>query len=62
MQDNKFNRVYDDVDQRASTVSESDNTGAPQGTVLSAFLFPFYTTDFSHGTETSHLQMMVVGW
>uniref|UniRef100_A0AAX7SJH0 Reverse transcriptase domain-containing protein n=1 Tax=Astatotilapia calliptera TaxID=8154 RepID=A0AAX7SJH0_ASTCA len=32
------------------------NTGAPQGTVLSPFLFTLYTTDFSHCTETCHLQ------
>ncbi|KAI4889354.1 hypothetical protein NFI96_010285 [Prochilodus magdalenae] len=32
------------------------NTGAPQGTVLSPFLFTLYTTDFSYCTETCHLQ------
>lgn len=33
------------------------NTGAPQGTVLSPFLFTFYTTDFNY-TETCHLQIL----
>ena len=32
------------------------NTGAPQGTVLSPFLFTLYTTDFSYQTESCHLQ------
>ncbi|KAI4899972.1 hypothetical protein NFI96_015155 [Prochilodus magdalenae] len=32
------------------------NTGAPQGTVLSPFLFTLYTTDFNYCTETCHLQ------
>ncbi|KAJ8342067.1 hypothetical protein SKAU_G00319950 [Synaphobranchus kaupii] len=32
------------------------NTGAPQGTVLSPFLFTIYTTDFNYLTETCHLQ------
>uniref|UniRef100_A0A8C5DEW5 Reverse transcriptase domain-containing protein n=1 Tax=Gouania willdenowi TaxID=441366 RepID=A0A8C5DEW5_GOUWI len=32
------------------------NTGAPQGTVLSPFLFTTYTTDFSYCTDTCHLQ------
>ncbi|RXN30264.1 RNA-directed DNA polymerase from mobile element jockey-like protein [Labeo rohita] len=32
------------------------NTGAPQGTVLSTFLFTLYTTDFNYRTETCHLQ------
>ena len=32
------------------------NTGTPQGTVLSPFLFTLYTTDFSYCTETCHLQ------
>ncbi|KAI2649597.1 RNA-directed DNA polymerase from mobile element jockey [Labeo rohita] len=32
------------------------NTGAPQGTVLSPFLFTLYTTDFDYRTETCHLQ------
>ncbi|KAJ0028904.1 hypothetical protein NQD34_003901 [Periophthalmus magnuspinnatus] len=32
------------------------NTGAPQGTVLSPFLFTLYTTDFSYCSETCHLQ------
>ena len=32
------------------------NTGAPQGTVLSPFLFTLYTTDFGHNTESCHLQ------
>lgn len=31
------------------------NTRAPQGTVLSLFLFTLYTTDFSHCTETWYL-------
>lgn len=32
--------------------------GAPQGTVLSAFLFTVYTSDFSYNTETCHLQKL----
>lgn len=32
------------------------NTGAPQGTVLSPFLFTLYTTDFSYRSESCHLQ------
>ena len=32
------------------------NTGAPQGTVLSPFLFTLYTSDFRHNSKTCHLQ------
>ena len=32
------------------------NTGAPQGTVLSPFLFTIYTTDFDYQSESCHLQ------
>jgi hypothetical protein len=32
------------------------NTGAPQGTVLSPFLFTIYTTDFNYHAESCHLQ------
>ncbi|KAK3524818.1 hypothetical protein QTP86_007594 [Hemibagrus guttatus] len=32
------------------------NTGAPQGTVLSPFLFTLYTSDLSYNTNTYHLQ------
>ncbi|TWW80236.1 hypothetical protein D4764_01G0000510 [Takifugu flavidus] len=32
------------------------NTGAPQGTVLSPFLFTTYTADFQYHSETCHLQ------
>ncbi len=32
------------------------NTGAPQGTVLSPFVFTLYSMDFSYCTETCHLQ------
>ena len=31
-------------------------TGAPKGTVLSPFLFTFYTSDFSYNTDSCHLQ------
>ena len=32
------------------------STGAPQGTVLSPFLFSLYTSDFTHNTSSCHLQ------
>ena len=32
------------------------NTGAPQETVLSPFLFTLHTTDFSYQTRSCHLQ------
>ena len=32
------------------------NVGAPQGTVLSPFLFTLYTSDFQYNTGTCHLQ------
>ncbi|KAJ8014724.1 hypothetical protein DPEC_G00018690 [Dallia pectoralis] len=32
------------------------NTGSPQGTVLSPFLFTLYTSDFRHNSGTCHLQ------
>ncbi|TWW57369.1 putative RNA-directed DNA polymerase from transposon BS [Takifugu flavidus] len=32
------------------------NTGAPQGTVLSPFLFTIYTADFQYHSESYHLQ------
>ncbi|TWW71212.1 putative RNA-directed DNA polymerase from transposon BS [Takifugu flavidus] len=32
------------------------NPGAPQGTVLSPFLFTLYTSDFSHNLDSCHLQ------
>lgn len=30
--------------------------GAPQGTVLSPFMFTLYTSDFNYSSETCHLQ------
>ncbi|TWW67371.1 hypothetical protein D4764_02G0004120 [Takifugu flavidus] len=43
------------------------NTGPPQGTVLSPFLFTTYTADFQYHSETCHLQKysddtVIVGW
>ncbi|KAK0152303.1 putative RNA-directed DNA polymerase from transposon X-element [Merluccius polli] len=38
-----------------SDVVVSD-TGAPQGTVLSPFLFTLYTTDFQYNSDSCHLQ------
>ncbi|KAI4872034.1 hypothetical protein NFI96_006517 [Prochilodus magdalenae] len=32
------------------------STGAPQGTVLSSFLFTLYTSDFRYNSETCHMQ------
>ncbi|KAI3360809.1 hypothetical protein L3Q82_012883, partial [Scortum barcoo] len=32
------------------------STGAPQGTVLSPFLFTLYTSDFTYSTDSCHLQ------
>lgn len=34
------------------------NTGAPQGTVLSPFLFTLYTFDFQYNTRHFHLQKL----
>ena len=31
-------------------------TGAPQGTLLSPFLFTLYTSDFQYNSESCHLQ------
>ena len=31
------------------------NTGAPQGTVFSPFLFTLYTSDFNYCTDSCHL-------
>ncbi|KAI4894307.1 hypothetical protein NFI96_005585 [Prochilodus magdalenae] len=47
----QYVRLYHCVSDRVVS-----NTGAPQGTVLSPFLFTLYTTDFNYCTETCHLQ------
>ncbi|KAJ8381521.1 hypothetical protein SKAU_G00022990 [Synaphobranchus kaupii] len=41
--------------QSALSDVEMGNTGAPQGTVLSPFLFTTYTSDFSYNSGTCHL-------
>ncbi|TWW54421.1 hypothetical protein D4764_0100770 [Takifugu flavidus] len=38
------------------------NTGAPQGTVLSPFLFTTYTADFQNHSKTCHLQKYLDVW
>ncbi|XP_035768530.1 replication factor C subunit 4-like [Neolamprologus brichardi] len=47
-------------DKQKSTITEKmaviGNTGAPQMTVISPFLFTLYTTDLRHCTWTCHLQ------
>ena len=43
------------LDSVLSNVVVSER-GAPQGTVLSPFVFTLYTTDFQSNTESCHLQ------
>ncbi|XP_056281476.1 uncharacterized protein LOC130200924 [Pseudoliparis swirei] len=44
------------LSEGSACVQIINDVGAPQGTVLSPFLFTLYTSDFQYNTESCHLQ------